>query len=454
MTLRAIGGLACLNALFLAVGSSVVWSLRGWRTWRCYLRLAGLAYLLGVTLLGVVWTFLLVSGVPFGGAAILLSAALVCAVALGVAIRLGRTRPVLGVPAVLTRLSLFAVAGVALAGLLAEALFRGARLQGLYAFDAWAFWIPKAEAIYFFGGLDEQVFTRLPGPTYPPLLPALDAAAFHAMGGADVVTLHLQFWFLTFGFLAAAAGILWRHVPSWILWPMLLLTFVAPRASGHLTTPQADFLLDFLFCTAALLGALWVVDRAPWRLVAATTLLGGAVLTKREGALLAAILLFALTLFTFDRRRDAWPKLMLAAGAVVAAGVPWRIWYANRGIGGEAPSSAALDLGDAREALRLSLDVFFDISLWSIVPVLAFASVVLAAVWGNRRQAVLLGAILALILLGGAWFTVAFELPITADEALNPIVRYTASAVLLGGVGSALLLAGVWERCSTSRARR
>ena len=37
--------------------------------------------------------------------------------------------------------------------------------------------------------------------------PILDAAAFHAMGGADVVTLHVQFWFLVVGAVAAAAGL-------------------------------------------------------------------------------------------------------------------------------------------------------------------------------------------------------------------------------------------------------
>ena len=53
---------------------------------------------------------------------------------------------------------------------------------GLYWFDAWSFWVPKAKAIYFFGGLDEEFFTELPGASYPLLVPVLDAAAFHAMG--------------------------------------------------------------------------------------------------------------------------------------------------------------------------------------------------------------------------------------------------------------------------------
>ena len=83
---------------------------------------------------------------------------------------------------------------------------RGAAL-GPLRWDAWSFWVPKAKAIYFFGELDEQFFTELPGASYPPLVPVLDAAAFHVMGGPDVVTLHAQYWLLGVGFVWALAGL-------------------------------------------------------------------------------------------------------------------------------------------------------------------------------------------------------------------------------------------------------
>ncbi len=178
--------------------------------------------------------------------------------------------------------------GIALTGLLLEALFRAARLQSLQAYDAWAFWVPKAKAIYFFGGLDHQVFTTFPGPTYPPLVPILDAAAFHAMGSADVTTFHLQYWFLVVGAVAAIAGCLYRHVPAWLLWPPLVLVLAVPRIASGLLTPQADVLVDALFVVGALLLALWLRDGRGWRLAAAAVLFAGAGLTKREGLLFAA----------------------------------------------------------------------------------------------------------------------------------------------------------------------
>src|SRR6185437_3693285 len=129
------------------------------------------------------------------------------------------------------------------------------------------------------------------GPSYPPLVPALEAASFQFMGSADTVTLHLQFWFLFAGFAAAVAGVLSRRVPPLLLWPPLLLALVAPQAIGRALQPQADLLLDELVGGAALLLGLWLLDRERWQLAAATILLAGAMVTKREGFLLAACLL-------------------------------------------------------------------------------------------------------------------------------------------------------------------
>jgi hypothetical protein len=453
VTVRALVGLFGLNLLYLAVGSSLVWALRGWRSWAEYLRFAGLAYLLGVATLGIIWTLLLVVGVPLGAGTIVVAPALVVVVGLGVGAKLRRERPSLGRFPRLTLAALAAAAGIGLAGLLLESLFRAARLHPLVAFDAWAFWVPKAIAIYDFDELDEQLFTQLPGPTYPPLVPIVDAVAFHAMGSADVVTLHVQYWFFVVGFATAIAGLTWRRVPAWILWPFLLLTLAAPRMSEHLVTAQADFLLQFFFSTAVVLGALWLGERMLWQIAAITVLLGAAVLTKREGLLLAAILFAALALASLDRWRFALPRIALSLAAVAVIAAPWRLWYRARGVGGEAPVSPDVGLERAQDALRLSVEVFLDGSLWSVLTPLAVVSVVFATVWGSRRLALLFGVVLGLIVLGGAWITIAYpDLPVTAEEALNPIVRYTASAALVGGIAAPMLLGDMWLR-TTSRER-
>lgn len=450
MTVRAIAGLAALNVGYLLVGLTLLWALRGLPRWSDVARLAGLGYLLGVASFGVVWTQLLVVGVPFGGwgiVATLLAGTVAAAVA---GRRLGRRRPRGGFGGTVTATSalLVTAAGIALVGLLLEALFRAARLQGLQAYDAWAFWVPKGKAIFFFGGLDEQVFTTTPGPTYPPIVPILDAAAFHAMGGADTVTFHLQFWFLLVGAVAAIAGCLHRHASAWLLWPSLVLVLALPRFGERLLTPQADVLVDVFFVVGALLLALWLRDGAAWRVAAAAVLLAGGALTKREGVLFA-VAAFTVTLVAATAwRRPGRAVLVVAAGASLAAAVPWRLWYRSLGIGGEAPADAGLggSLDRVTDSLRLSVDVLFDTALWSVVPLVALVALGAAAVWGDRRLAAFLGGLLALVFVGGAWVTYSYtEVPITADEALNPIVRYTGAVVLLAAVGTPLLLESVWR---------
>ena len=185
-----VGALVALNLGYAVMGTVFVWAVRGMPRWSDVARLCGLGYLVGVAAFGVLWTELLVLGVPFGRWQVV--ATLVLGTGLSAAVGAWRLMPLpqrtSSAPSGTTTSLLVTAVGIALVGLLFEAFFRSARLQSVQAFDAWAFWIPKAKAIYFFGGFDEQIFTVSAGPTYPPLLPILDATAFHAMGSADVVT--------------------------------------------------------------------------------------------------------------------------------------------------------------------------------------------------------------------------------------------------------------------------
>ena len=275
MTLRALSGLATLNLAYTVVGLALLWSFGALRTWNAVARLVGLGYLVGLAAFGVLWTTLLVLGVPFDGMTIVVSLVALAAAGAAVARFRGLTidhGPPRG-PATWT--VLVAAAGVAVAGVFLESLFRSARLQGLQAYDAWAFWVPKGKAIYFFHGLDEHVFTTTPNSMYPPLQPIVDATAFHAMGGPDAATLHVQFWFLIVGAVGAVVGLLHRHVPAWLLWPPVLLVLVVPRFSVLMLAPLADILVDILVVVAALLVALWLRDAAGWRLAATALALQG-----------------------------------------------------------------------------------------------------------------------------------------------------------------------------------
>ena len=351
------------------------------------MRIGGLAYLLGVALMGVTLSIELVLGIPFSFATIVLTGAALALAAVALRRPLARWRPEL--PDTRAQgVALVALAGAALVVVYLEALFRSARLSSLSAWDAWAFWVPKAKAIYFFGGLDEQFFRELANPSYPPLVPALEASAFHFMGSADVVTLHVQFWFFACGFAAAVAGLLAPRVSPYVLWPCIVLVLVTPRVVGRNLDPQADFLLDYFFALAALLVALWLVDREPWLLATASIFMAAALMTKREGQLLVACVVVAGAVASWRQWRYAWPRLALVAGVAVAALVPWRIWFSSRDLTGDLPSAGALALFHNFDrgwpAFQSAVTTLFDYDLWLVVVPLVGVGVLLAYLAGAR----------------------------------------------------------------------
>ena len=69
----------------------------------------------------------------------------------------------------------------------------------------------------------------------------------------------------------------------------------------------------------------------------------------------------------------------------------------------------------------------------------------LAAVWGTRVHALYAGCLVLCLILAGASTSIVFpEIGVTADEAVNPIVRLTVATVLAISCLTPLLLAGTW----------
>ena len=64
------------------------------------------------------------------------------------------------------------------------------------------------------------------------------------------------------------------------------------------------------------------------------------VLTKREGLLLAAVLIGAALLTSAREWRATWPALGVVAAIVVVVAAPWRIWYIAHGVEARARPAA------------------------------------------------------------------------------------------------------------------
>ena len=74
--------------------------------------------------------------------------------------------------------------------------------------DAWAFWVPKAKIIYFFGRIERRRSTTLGRPSYPLLRAGArrDGLPLPGVGRHDAD--RVQYWLLLVGFVAATAALL------------------------------------------------------------------------------------------------------------------------------------------------------------------------------------------------------------------------------------------------------
>ena len=324
-----------------------------------------------------------------------LIAGIVAAAALSASRSAGRARAGSAVEPGTPIVLLVTAAGIALTGLLLEALFRSARLQSLQAYDAWAFWVPKAKAIFFFDGLDAQVFTTAAGPDVPAAradprrgrLPRdgrrrTSSPCTCSSGSSSSVRS------------PRSPGCLHRHVPAWLLWPSLLLVLVVPRFGERLLAPQADVLVDVLFVVGALLArALAARPATAGGSRPRQCCSPGATLTKREGLL-------------FSRPACSRPRSSLVAAAGAALAAPRLVAVvvvaaASRGGSGSGRTTSparrrrrlgagALDGRSTRCGSRSTFSSNERSGRWCRSSRLI--AVAAALVWGDRRVAGLLGA--------------------------------------------------------------
>jgi hypothetical protein len=458
VTLRAIAGLLVLNAFVLGVGAAMLWGIRGWRWWTELARLVGVAYFLGLSALMIVTMLELVLGIPVEPATILLSGAALVVAGLVVGRRRGFVAAALHPPGWrFPGISVFAA--IFLAGIVVyfEAFLRASRLAGIAReWDSWANWLPKSRSLYLTGRLDLDFLALVPQPvSYPPGHTTIQAFAFHAMGSADTVTLHLQYWFMAAFFAVGVIGLLARRVRHAILFPVLLAFLVAPFLLDWLTTVYADLPYGYLIALAALLIVFWVEEREPWLLPAATVLLAGAMLTKRDGMLFAACVLFAGLVASFAERRQLWPRLLAAGLVAFALVLPWRIWFVAHGFPGDGPETGYLGAFSYLErvwpSLKISVTMLFHEELWHFATVLAVAAILLALLSGAWKVSLFAAAFLVAGVGGVTWlvWSNTFLNPVYDDWAIR---RFTGTTALVLAVLTPLLLQRAWSSKRASRA--
>lgn len=456
-----LGGLLLLDAAYAFAGVSLLQGLGIVRSSRSALLYLGLAVATGWAACGLVLSALLMIGLDVSRLTVAASAVAVAVAGFG----LRQVVPgsvasprVLDAPS--SVLDWFVVgAGVALSALFVVSSLLRALVSGAdNSFDVWAFWIPKARAIYFFQGLENVPgagFGTFAGSEYPPLVPATEAAVFAVLDSARAAPLTVQHWLLGVAALAGVAALLTRQVRPLILWPLLGLFLSAPLVVYYLDSALADPQLALMLSLAMISSALWLLERDGRWLGLATVFLAAASLTKTEGFALALLLAVLVAAVSRPRLRSAstaarWAGFVLAPVAVL---VPWKLWLASHQQVVASPLYSPTDLGrpayliDRLDRLTYALEEMVGLALsydrWLIVVPLALAGALALTLLRSRLGVLVL-----------AWFVLGFfglasvywisELPLEwyVDTSAQ---RVLLSLCFVAGT-SAPLLAAVLER--------
>jgi hypothetical protein len=327
-------GLLGLDCLLLATGACVLYATGLLQDRGSALRLAGLAFVVGWAAYGVVASLALIVGFDLTT----IESVVLCVLISVAAVVIGRRVPPaprsVGPPAGSGWLHRLGIAGAAvlvayLVALLIEAFVSPADVS----WDVWAFWLPKAKAIYYFGGLDTGLggFTHFASRDYPPLLPGVDATAFHFMGAARPAALPVQEWVLGTAFVGAAGALLVRRAPAGLVWPVLAMLLLMPGFGGNFLSSLADQPVAIALTLAALCAVLWLLEDGLPYLSLCGILLAAAALMKNEGLLFGLVVVLSLGVAVLVEDRRRWRPVAILAALPLLAIVPWKIWLAANG---------------------------------------------------------------------------------------------------------------------------
>lgn len=203
-------------------------------------------------------------------------------------------------------------------------------------YDAWNLWMRKANLMFFGSHLPVAIFrSHAEGyiqAYYPLGFPLMLAAHMRAMGVYETSIVHVVVWVLLVAFVWAGA-FLASQVTRPLVWATLLpgtVLLVYDQAStGYADVPVAIFI-----GLAVLATGIWLDRRRRSDLWVACLLLAGAAQIKNEGFIATIIIMLVAGCYLLSQREgSAILELALgAAGVVLVAILPWRLWLVAKHI--------------------------------------------------------------------------------------------------------------------------
>lgn len=297
------------------------------RTLQAAAKHLGLALCVGWALIGIAATVALLLGAAVTEMQVVLIAAGVLVAGLAL------SRAVQAAPVVQRGrhwTDLLAVPALAAAAVYAAKLLERARVDAITEWDVWAAWLPKAQSIVYFGGLDTAPggYLSLGQTHYPPLSPLQDAIAFRFMNEVDPLLLPLQHTIFALAVFWALGALLSGPVSPAIVWPAVLMLMLPRDVSYLVGSSLGDEPVALLFPLAGIAALLWLHNEDRRLACLAALFLAAAALAKNEGLLLGVVLAAGLALGCGRAVRWRWRPIAAIAAAPILAQIPWKVWLA------------------------------------------------------------------------------------------------------------------------------
>jgi hypothetical protein len=434
-------GLVALNAWLVAVGLAVLYGFGLVRSVRAGIGFTGLALCVGWAAIGIVAALALMAGAAVSEMQVVAIAGGIAALGLAAG---RKVPPMAEVRGARSWYDLIAVPAVGALLVYGWKLFERARVDSLGDWDVWAAWMPKAQAIVYFDGLDTRPggYLDLGHAHYPPLAPAQDAIAFRFMHEVDPLMLPVQHWVFAVATFAALAALLAPVVPAVALWPSLLMLAITPNVADLIGSSLGDEPLAFLFALAGIAALRWLLEDEHRFALLTGLFMTAAALTKNEGLLLALVLVAALTAASWDRLRSRWSVLAGTAAAPLLAQLAWNVWFRSKHVeivadyrlGDLARPAYLLDrLDRLGYALRELPGYVFAPHQWHYTAPFFLLAAALAAVSAPRLALATLGtAVTAFLGLAAVYWVgspdVAWWIDTSAERVVSSIALFCGSA--------------------------
>lgn len=218
----------------------------------------------------------------------------------------------------------------------------------LGGWDSWSIWARKAQVLTLHDSLfhgffmnESYSFAHL---DYPLAYPVWESLHFRAAGAFDIQNVLRHVWLLLVGSIWALAYLLRGRVRPVVWAPVLMLAVLAPGVSGQLRDGYADVPMALFACLGVVALGMWLEREEAGLLPLAAIMLAATANMKNEGlaATLAVLIVGGAVVAARKLNVKAYAA---AAGAVVVALLPWRIWLAAHGIEGDMPVAKGLNPG-------------------------------------------------------------------------------------------------------------